>query len=217
MPPQSAVYAGLVGTTIGRLYVESYEPRSRRLRTSPTFACRCECGSPVRVIASNLVRPNGTKSCGCLAAEMSSQRRTTHGMSNSPEWLAWKNMKSRCYENNHQAFKRYGGRGVTVCQRWLESFEAFFQDVGRRPSPGHSLDRFPDNNGNYEPGNVRWATRIEQQNNTRSNRTITVDGVTLTVSQWAKRAGMRVGTVFRRLKKGWSDEEAVTTPLRRTV
>lgn len=128
---------------------------------------------------------------------------------NTPEYFAWRAMIKRC---NSPAWHRwYGGRGITVCARWRESFAAFLADVGARPGAGYSLDRV-DNDRGYEPDNVRWATRREQMRNTRANRRITVGGTTRTLAEWAERAGLRPHAVLDRVKRGWAIEEAVTTP-----
>jgi hypothetical protein len=103
---------------------------------------------------------------------------------------AWRGMLARCRNPRHPSYKNYGGRGITACERW-NSFENFLDDMGKRPSPKHSLDRI-DNNGNYEPGNCRWATRREQANNTRMNRFVTFDGRTMTLAQWARETGIHV-------------------------
>jgi hypothetical protein len=120
----------------------------------------------------------------------------------TPEYRAWYHMKTRCYNANYKLFSRYGGRGITVCDRWLNSFENFFNDIGERPSREHSLDRFPNMDGNYEPSNCRWATTFEQQNNKCNNRFVTEDGITLTVSEWARRVGTTSTIIHRRLKRG---------------
>jgi hypothetical protein len=127
----------------------------------------------------------------------------------------WACMIQRCHNSRHPRFADYGGRGITVCERWRLSFEAFLEDVGLRPSKDHSLDRFPNNDGGYGPGNVRWATRREQQNNMRSNHRITALGETLTLAQWSRRTGIGFVTLYRRLQRGMSPTEAVTRPLDR--
>ena len=106
----------------------------------------------------------------------------THGMSGTPEYQAWIDMKHRCFNPNHKNYLDYGGRGITVCDRWL-NLDNFLADMGTKPSPKHSLDRI-DNNGDYSPKNCKWSTRVEQNNNTRYNRLITIDDVTLTITQW---------------------------------
>jgi len=127
------------------------------------------------------------------------------------EYAAWSRMKSRCNNPSFIEFDKYGGRGITVCEKWSKSFEAFITDVGPRPSPQHSLDRI-NNNGNYEPGNVRWATRIQQMNNTSRTRLLTLNGKTQGLCLWAYELGVRPKTLRKRLKIGWSDEDILTTP-----
>jgi hypothetical protein len=123
-------------------------------------------------------------------------------------------MKQRCDNPNNPKFSVYGGRGIKVCERWRESYEAFLEDVGRRPSPLHSLDR-RDVNGHYEPSNVRWVTMLEQQNNRQKNRMITAFGQTLTAREWARRTGIGYYTLCQRVyRAGWSPEVALTDPVR---
>ena len=131
-------------------------------RNPARWLCRCECGTE-RALSPNAVRSGS--GCGCARAKENASR-ATHRSTQTKEYHAWVAMKSRCSDVNHPAYKNYGGRGIGVCQRWRDSFEAFLLDIGRAPSPELSLDRI-DNDGGYEPGNVRWATRSEQSSNQR--------------------------------------------------
>lgn len=137
-----------------------------------------------------------------------------HGLSLTSEYRAWQTMRLRCIEPSNPAFPNYGGRGIKVCDRWLQSVEAFIEDMGPKPTPAHELDRFPNNDGNYEPGNCRWATRSDNDRNRRSNRLIEHGGETLTLVAWAERYGIAAGTLRMRLESGWSTGEALTTPTR---
>jgi len=141
----------------------------------------------------------------------------THGATRAggttPEFRAWINMRSRCFNPKNAQFADYGGRGVTVCARWQESFADFLSDVGLRPSSAHSIDR-ADVNGNYEPGNVRWATRVEQNRNRRNNRVLTLGAESLPLCVWAERLGVKREAIRDRIMRGWSIERALTEPFR---
>jgi len=132
-----------------------------------------------------------------------------NGRGSTPEWRAWQGMRKRCYDPSYQNFIRYGGRGIVVCQRWLDSYADFLSDVGRKPGPRYTLDRYPNNDGNYEPGNVRWATPKEQCQNRRSTRFITHNGVTLCMSDWAARLGIPAATLSWRIYHGVPIEQAL--------
>lgn len=157
----------LQGRTFGRLTVVKLEQRQAGRRR---WVCQCICGGETRA-SSNVLVSGQSQSCGCLqrersaaAARVSSRR---HGLTRTPEHYSWRGMISRCYNENATGYARYGGAGVNVCDRWRSSFQAFLSDMGPRPTAAHTLDRYPDKFGNYEPGNCRWATPEEQQNNRR--------------------------------------------------
>lgn len=130
----------------------------------------------------------------------------------TPEYLCWWSMKGRCFNPKNASFHRYGGRGITVCERWASSYLAFLEDMGRRPSPEHSIDRI-DNDGNYEPGNCRWATKSEQGGNTSTNRILAMGGQKHLLCEWGKITGINEATIASRIDDyGWSVEKALTVP-----
>ncbi len=207
----------LVGQTYGRFTVLRREGLRGK---EATWECRCVCGE-LRVVTSNCLRMGHTKSCGCLQREKAAdhcREMSTHGHSkrtgSTPEYQAWAAMWTRCTNPNAKNWKRYGGRGIRVCARW-ESFENFLADVGPRPlgrngsRPKFTLDR-KDNDGDYEPGNVRWATYLVQQSNRGNNRWIVVNEQRHTLTQWAKIAGISSTTLRDRINRGWPIERAVT-------
>jgi hypothetical protein len=202
----------LTGLVSGRLKVTARHspPGARR---SLWFAL-CECGAMAVVQGSHLVRGR-VQSCGCLSRELSRARKLRHGDARrgavSVEFRAWQKLIARCEDPKDPRYSRYGGRGITVCDRWRTSFEAFLADLGRRPTAGHSVDR-KDNDGNYEPGNVRWATREEQARNTTRTRLIEHGGEVLCLDDWATRTGMAALTIARRLNAGWPVALALETP-----
>lgn len=130
----------------------------------------------------------------------------------SAEYQSWKAMKKRCLDRNHRSFADYGGRGITICARWISNFAAFLSDMGARPSRRHTLER-RDTNGNYEPGNCRWATKTEQQRNMRNNVRLTFQGLSLCISEWVEKTGIAYQTIRGRLRRGWSIAKTLTTPV----
>lgn len=170
--------------------------------------CRCKCGSTTVKWTSN-VTTGRSKSCGCDRAAAIGNSNRTHGDTESTEYKSWCGMIERCYNPNHKKFYLWGGRGISVCGRWRHSYENFLADVGRKPSPSHSIDRYPNTDGNYEPGNTRWANPKEQARNRRRQRFVTCDGITLTASEWAEKKGIDVRRLIERLNRGWSPESAL--------
>lgn len=130
-------------------------------------------------------------------------------------YIVWRNMLTRCSDPKHKQFKDYGGRGITVCESWSESFSAFLRDMGERPQ-GRSLDRI-DNDKGYDKANCRWATRAEQASNTSRNVKLTFSGRTMSIKEWATDLGIPYGALQQRIKAGWDTEKALMTPLRSTV
>ena len=130
------------------------------------WLCRCDCGKE-SVVAGSSLRTGLTRSCGCFMAESRKITATKHGGVGTQLYTLWMNMRARCLDSSHPAYANYGGRGIKVCNRWQASFEDFREDVGQPPTPNHSLDRHPNNDGDYEPGNVRWATAAQQGANKR--------------------------------------------------
>lgn len=212
--PTRKTFRDRVGNRYGRLVVTGYVGQKTFSCGVKTYYwnCVCDCGNTVVASFLNL-RSGSSNSCGCLKRELCKARYTEHGMKHTAEYRAWSALRTRCTNTNLPDYARYGGRGVTFCERW-KSFQNFYADVGPRPSPLHSIDRWPNKDGNYEPGNVRWATDKEQARNTRNNRTITFAGFTFCAAEWAERLGMGVFTLYRRLNAGWSVEDALKRPVR---
>lgn len=178
------------------------------------WLCQCDCGNTTTV-QGVLLRNGSTKSCGCLVSEKITKRNTTHGMTCSREYHSWKSMKGRCINKNDPAYRRYGGRGISVCDRWVNSFENFVHDMGSRPKQ-RTLDRI-NNEGDYSPENCRWASRKQQNDNRRGTTLIEHGGAVRSCSDWSRRLGGRTNLVADRLASGWSEEKAVTTPLRKKL
>lgn len=173
--------------------------------------CLCTCGQSGCVEDSSLKSGN-SRSCGCLQREASAcagQASVTHGMTKSaPEYYVWTSMKQRCLNRNVRNWADYGGRGITVCDRWRDSFEAFFADMGPRPSPKHSIDRINNDEG-YHPSNCRWSKLDDQVRNRRSNIIVTVGGVDMVLVDAARMAGVKYTTARMRYKKGWPIEKVL--------
>ena len=200
----------LTGKRFGRLVVLRYAG----VNTSgeAIWDCCCDCGRSHTVRGYSL-RRGDTRSCGCLAREEASKRATIHGKSSSAEYQIWASMKSRCCNANDPDYEYYGFRGIAVCKRWMDSFGAFFEDIGPRPSPKHSIDRYPDNDGNYESGNCRWATASEQQRNKRNSLAFTFMGESKPLVVWAEQYGIKYQVLHYRISSGWNIHRALTTPV----
>lgn len=210
-----------VGAKFGRLLVlsDGWE------QVSPSGACydmvevQCDCGAK-KFIRPRSLWPRGIKSCGCLqkeaAAALGLRINLKHGhagRARTLEYGVYSTMLSRCYNPNTSKYADYGGRGIFVCDRWRGEggYSRFIQDMGRRPVGG-SIER-KDANGPYSPGNCRWATATEQANNRRSNRVLELNGRRQTLTQWAREAGIKRGTVSDRIDRGWPVEKALFTPI----
>lgn len=211
------------GLKFGRLTaLEFYGARTSRGKVRYFWKCVCECGVTLVVDGASL--GNGsTRSCGCLHSEMSSKacikRLTTHGARNTPEYKVWKGMFTRCYNPNEKVFRHYGAIGITVFAGWHggAGFVRWRDYMGPRPSPLHEIDRI-NNDGHYEPGNVRWATRKQQCRNYSRNVFLEHDGLRLCLVEWSERTGLKQQTIRARVfRYGWSIEKALTTPLRKTI
>jgi len=182
------------------------------------WLCRCDCGNE-KIISIAKLTPNNTRSCGCLQKECYGRNKggLKHGMHKTPEYNAWRSMLKRCNLETTPHFYLYGGRGITVCERWLK-FENFLADMGLRPSQKHSLDRFPNNtDGNYEPDNCRWATASEQQRNRRNNLIVTALGRTGPLVSFFEEFGpnsRQYEKARMMIKSGKSHEESIIAGLR---
>lgn len=206
-------FLDITGQHFGRLLV--LHATEQRKRKQVVWQCVCDCGNTTGVCGTEL-RNGDTRSCGCLQRERASNANRRHGATNTPEWNCWHGMIERCSYPKSRIFKYYGGRGITVCERW-KSFEAFLQDMGRKPSTSHSIER-ADNDGNYEPANCRWALKTEQANNSRRCHFLVHQGEKHSISQWAVKVGLPPSTIVARLNKlKWSIRRALFTPVRRAV
>jgi len=197
----------LTGKRFARLQVVRRAASNRAGNTQ--WECQCDCGAVAIVLGYRLITGN-TQSCGCLKRDRTSARmqelKTTHGRSKTRAYASWKGMLSRCTNPLDPKYPLYGARSIAICQRWLD-FKNFFADMGERER-GQSIER-NNNDGNYEPGNCRWASAKEQANNTRHNRRLTHNGETLTLTEWANKLGITPGTLHERLLKH-STEKSLT-------
>lgn len=199
----------LTGHRFGRWQVIDRAVQGRAGRTA--WNCVCDCGNK-KVVVTKTLRNGISQSCGCLMKEIVSATNIKHGhyrgRKRSPEYSVWVGIKQRCFDSNMNIYPYYGGRGITMCDRWKNDFLLFLKDMGTRPSKNHSIDRI-DNNGNYEPGNCKWSTRSEQMRNKRNSRYITINGETLHTKEWAEKLGIKAATINMRINRGWSLREAV--------
>lgn len=196
------------GRRFGRLV--AIEP-AESLNGKTTWLCKCDCGNSAVVRTYQLVSYR-TMSCGCLrvsAAIRAGHANITHGKARTRAYRVWKGMRQRCFYEKAINFKDYGGRGITVCDQWNKSFQAFIDDMGS-PEDGMQLDRI-DHNGNYEPGNCRWVTPRTNSRNKRNNNLIEFNGVTRTITEWAAGLGITHQALHRRMNVlGWPKEKALS-------
>lgn len=194
-----------IGTKFGKLTVIEIvkDPRTR-------YLCECYCGGKVTARSSELNR-GARWHCGCLTGQNS----ITHGMHKTSEYRSYRSMMARCYDPNATGYETWGGAGVTVWGEWRGKggFERWFAYIGPKPTPQHSIDRYPNKDGNYEPGNVRWATKQEQAMNRRNNIFFTLGERTAHISEWVVETGIKRETLMKRRRTGLSDEEALTMPI----
>lgn len=195
----------------GRLFI--LREVRRRFRFRRRVECICECGSVVEADLINLLASR-TRSCGCYQKEQTSKSRTRlGGEGGSAEYLTWGHMIQRCHNPANKSYSYYGGRGIFVCERWGSDFLAFLSDMGKRPR-GHSIDRWPDTNGNYEPGNCRWATKIQQMRNTRETVRIMFGGADRVLQDVCEEIGFPVLLARWRKLHGWSDADLFLPTMR---
>jgi hypothetical protein len=202
-----------IGDRFGRLAVIQYIGITDDHKAT-TWMCRCDCGALKECRGGNLISGH-IKSCGCFRREFSKANNTTHGEASSRsgkrtvEYEAWVKMIFRCYNTGDNRYRDYGGRGIKVYAVWKDSFIAFLEYIGRRPGKRYSLHRI-DNDGNYEPGNVKWATASEQARHRRSNRMLTINGISRTLIEWAELSGHSFKLIHSRIcKLGWPAKKAV--------
>lgn len=186
-------------------------------RRPSKWLCKCDCGSQMVIPRGNLAGGK-TKSCGCSKGAYISAARSTHGASKTPLYQTWCGIVARCTNEGHESFQNYGGRGIEMCARWrdgdgaMTGFECFRLDMGPRPSPWHTVER-DNNNGDYEPSNCRWATRREQSRNTRRNHFVSFEGKAMPLFDALKSIGLDNTTYYRRIARGWSEYDALHTPV----
>lgn len=203
--PEGKKLKDLTGERFGSLTVLNWVwsgPHKRDI----AWHCRCVCGTEKVYWSWDLTRPNHTKSCGCLRRKSGADRERTHGMTGTPVYRAWQDAKKRCYNRKNKSWKDYGGRGIKVADEWLTSFEKFYKDMGEKPTARHTLERL-NVNGNYSPENCVWAIRLVQNNNRRSNKFLTWEGVTLTLAGWARALKVKRSTFYWRVIRSQRNAE----------
>lgn len=207
-------FKDITSQRFGRLVAVELFGRVKHQRVA--WKCQCDCGA-IAIITANRLVQGLTKSCGCLQKELTRKRFQTHGHSVnrviSPTYRTWSALKERCLNPKNKFFKEYGGRGIAVCDSWMNSFESFLRDMGPKPTKRHSIDRI-DNDKGYSPENCRWATPTQQARNTRRTVKLTLNGVTHTLADWCEILQIPRSTISGRRKRGWSDEDVLTRPLK---
>lgn len=178
--------------------------------TAQVWLCRCNCGVMKNVRVGDL-RTGKNKSCGCLTVETNTTHGESAGKRKTVEYTAWNGMKDRCHNPNNPHYKNYGGRGISVCKRWKESFENFLVDMRRRPRNCTSIDRIDVNKG-YCPNNCKWATRIEQVDNRRNTIKVKINGASIPLGAECRRLRINYAMAYSRFLRGWPPEKIFSTP-----
>ena len=201
----------MLNKVFGRLTVTRRSPKN-------TFGhkfwyCECECGNSIEVDGGHL-RSGNTQSCGCLRSDTTTQRSTVHGHSKreqkSDEYICWRNIKQRCFSPSNKEYHNYGGRGITMCDDWLD-FNVFIKDMGKKPTSKHTIERI-NVNGNYTKDNCCWATTKQQAKNRRNTHIIEYKGKKLSLPELSTITGIKRRTLNYRLNKGWPIEKIVAGP-----
>lgn len=201
----------LAGQRFGRLTViKESGVRTIYGKKCRFWLCMCDCGNETTV-STHDIRRGSTQSCGCLHNEKSRTNPIRHGMRHHPIYSVWLGIKDRCGNPNNAKFRYYGGAGITVCKRWVDSFAAFYEDMGPTYAPSLTLERIDGSLG-YDKSNCRWATWTAQARNTSRNHRLTFRDETLCVAEWAERLGIHPDILYRRLYRGWSTERTLTEP-----
>lgn len=203
MPVATPDITGLTFGILTAIRMVGRNPRGNAL-----WECSCICGGSKVMTAAALKQP-GMRSCGCMVKKRPYTKLFKHGMTNTPEFRVWSAIIYRCHNSSAKAYPDYGGRGITVCDEWRNDFASFLAHIGPRPEGKFSVDRIENARG-YEPGNVRWATDIEQQRNRRNVRMLTFNGETLSLPVWAQRLGLPNDALSRRIRAGWPIERALS-------
>lgn len=213
MPAPGQILADYTGRRFGRLVVEAIAGRDKKRQT--LWRCKCDCGGE-RITTSSPLLKGRTFSCGCAVLDQLAKVRAAKpnaGLSKTAMYGVWLSMIGRCHNAKDKDFRNYGARGITVCERWRESFAAFRADMGERPKNAQ-IER-ENNDRGYEPGNCVWADLITQANNKRTSRRLEHAGRTRTVGQWAREVGINPVTLYSRLDAGWSAARALTQPVKK--
>lgn len=176
------------------------------------WSCTCDCGNTGVVMIGSQLVSGKLIACQECGKKRQTESKIKHGMAHMPEYDILIAAIARCTQPHHSEWDNYGGRGIRVCQEWIDDPRKFLEHIGPRPSADHSLDRI-DVNGNYEPGNVQWATDEEQQNNRRDCRKVTRNGETLTLAQWGRRLGLNPSVIANRIDRGWSEDRWFDPPM----
>lgn len=204
----------ITGVRSGRLV--AVECAGKNKHNVLMWRCVCDCGGE-SIRTSTAMRRGEAISCGCVRREKTSAHlkgKAKYEGCGMPEYQCWHSMIRRCTWTGDKDYYRYGAVGITVCTQWLTSCAQMVADIGPRPTPQHTLDRYPNKSGNYEPGNVRWALPVEQSRNTKTNRLLTFNGITRCATEWADEVGITRDCMFARLRDGWPVDRILTTPMK---